>query len=132
MFEIFASFGVALGLIGGADPTLAGIVVLSLELALAAALLGGAVGLPLGALIAVGRFPGRTTLIGTVDPSEVLTRGTPATVRAAADEDLRTLAPGGGFILSPGCSLPYPAPDENVDALIAAAHAWRAPEAIRA
>ncbi len=63
MFEIFASFGVALGLIGGADPTLAGIVVLSLELALAAALLGGAVGLPLGALIAVGRFPGRTTLI---------------------------------------------------------------------
>jgi len=63
MFEIFASLGVALGLIGGADPTLAGIVVLSLELALAAALLGAAVGLPLGALIAVGRFPGRTTLI---------------------------------------------------------------------
>ena len=63
MFEIFASLGVALGLIGGADPTLAGIVLLSLELSLAAALLGAAVGLPLGALIAVGRFPGRTTLI---------------------------------------------------------------------
>jgi tungstate transport system permease protein len=63
MFEIFASLGVALGLIGGADPTLAGIVVLSLELSLAAAILGAAVGLPLGALIAVGRFPGRTSLI---------------------------------------------------------------------
>lgn len=75
---------------------------------------------------------GRTTLIGTVDPSEVLTRGTPAGVRAKADEDLRILAPGGGFMLSPGCSLPYPAPDENIDALVAAAHAWRAPEAIRA
>jgi len=63
MFEIFASLRLALGLIGGADPTLAGIVVLSLELALAAAILGAAIGLPLGALIAVGRFPGRTTLI---------------------------------------------------------------------
>lgn len=75
---------------------------------------------------------GRTTLIGTVDPSEVLTRGTPAAVRARAEEDLRLMADGGGFILSPGCSLPYPAPDENIDALVAAAHAWRAPEAIRA
>lgn len=67
---------------------------------------------------------GRTTLIGTVDPSGVLTLGTPDDVRAAAEEDLRILSPGGGFILSPGCSLPYPAPDANVDALLAAAHAW--------
>ncbi len=63
MFEIFASFGVALGLIGGADPELAGIVLLSLELALAAAVAGAVIGLPLGALIAVGRFPGRRALI---------------------------------------------------------------------
>ena len=63
MSEIFASLGVALGLIGGADPTLAGIVVLSLELALAAAIAGAVIGLPIGALIAVGRFPGRRALI---------------------------------------------------------------------
>jgi len=63
MFEIFASFRVALGLIGGADPELAGIVLLSLELALAAAVAGAVIGLPLGALIAVGRFPGRRALI---------------------------------------------------------------------
>jgi len=63
MFEIFASFGVALRLIGGADPELWGIVLLSLELALAAAVAGAAIGLPLGALIAVGRFPGRRVLI---------------------------------------------------------------------
>ena len=50
-------------LIGGADPELAGIVVLSLELALAAAVIGAAIGLPLGALVAVGRFPGRRALI---------------------------------------------------------------------
>ncbi len=67
---------------------------------------------------------GRTTVIGTVDPSNILPLGTPERVRAAAEEDLRVLAPGGGFILSPGCSLPYPTPDTNVDALLAAAHAW--------
>jgi tungstate transport system permease protein len=63
MFEIFASFGVALGLIGGADPELARIVLLSLHLSLVAAIAGAAIGLPLGALIAVGRFPGRRALI---------------------------------------------------------------------
>ncbi|MBK6980753.1 MAG: ABC transporter permease [Betaproteobacteria bacterium] len=67
MFEIFASLGEALALIGGADPALAGIVVLSLELSLAAAVAGAAIGLPLGALIAVGRFPGRRTLIVTLN-----------------------------------------------------------------
>ena len=63
MFEIFASLGVALGLIGGADPELARIVFLSLELSLVAAVAGAAIGLPLGALIAVGHFPGRRSLI---------------------------------------------------------------------
>jgi tungstate transport system permease protein len=63
MFEIFASLGVAFGLIKGADPELARIVFLSLELSLAAAIAGAAIGLPLGALIAVGSFPGRRALI---------------------------------------------------------------------
>ena len=63
MFEIFASFGVALGLIGGADPELTRIVTLSLELSLLASIAGAAIGLPVGALIAVGRFPGRRALI---------------------------------------------------------------------
>ncbi len=63
MFEIFASLGLALQLIGGGDPELARIVGLSLELSLAAALAGAAIGLPMGALVAVGRFPGRRALI---------------------------------------------------------------------
>jgi MtaA/CmuA family methyltransferase len=49
---------------------------------------------------------GVTTLIGTVDPSGVLARGTPDDVRAAARTDLAALAAGGGFILAPGCALP--------------------------
>lgn len=66
---------------------------------------------------------GKTTLIGTVDPSEVLARGTADDVRQAALTDLQYLAPGGGFMLSPGCSLPYTTPNENVSTLVAVAHA---------
>jgi uroporphyrinogen decarboxylase len=60
-------------------------------------------------------------LIGTVDPSGVLTLGTSEDVTQAARHDIDHLAHGGGFILSPGCTLPYTAPDENVGALVEAA-----------
>ena len=63
MLEIFASLKAAWALVGGADPALGRVVALSLELSLAAALLGAAIGLPLGALVAVGRFPGRRAVI---------------------------------------------------------------------
>jgi tungstate transport system permease protein len=63
MLEILASWGAALGLISGGDPALYGIVALSLELSLAAAFFGALFGLPIGAIVAVGRFPGRRALI---------------------------------------------------------------------
>jgi tungstate transport system permease protein len=53
----------ALQLIVGADPTLLDIVLLSLRVSLSAVVVACAVGLPFGALVAVGRFPGRHTLI---------------------------------------------------------------------
>ena len=65
---------------------------------------------------------GVTTLIGTVDPSAVMTLGTADDVRAAASSDFEILKAGGGFILAPGCALPYDTPDENIQALIEAAH----------
>ncbi len=61
---------------------------------------------------------GSTTLIGTVDSSGVLARGTPDDVRAAARSDLDLLAEGGGFILAPGCALPYDTPEANIRALV--------------
>ena len=64
---------------------------------------------------------GRTTLIGTIDPSNVLARGTAADVTEAARSDIEHLAHDGGFLLSPGCSLPYTTPPANVEALVAAA-----------
>jgi tungstate transport system permease protein len=53
----------ALGLLATADPVLAGIVGLSLGVSLSAVALATLIGLPLGAAVAVGRFPGRRTLI---------------------------------------------------------------------
>jgi MtaA/CmuA family methyltransferase len=66
---------------------------------------------------------GKTAVMGTVDPSAVLTLGTPEEVREAARQDIRVLGAGGGFILSPGCALPYETPDENIAALVDAARA---------
>ena len=50
-------------LVAGADARLAGIVLLSLRVSLAATLIACIVGMPVGAMLAVGRFPGRRVLI---------------------------------------------------------------------
>jgi uroporphyrinogen decarboxylase len=68
---------------------------------------------------------GQATLLGPIDPSEVLANGTPALVREKCLEALKILAPGGGFILGPGCALPATTPDENIDALIETAKEHR-------
>jgi tungstate transport system permease protein len=58
-----AAFAAALGLILGLDPQFLQIVGLSLRVTLSAVLIAAIIGLPLGALLAVGRFPGRGLLI---------------------------------------------------------------------
>ncbi len=63
MNEIGVAFGEAGRLIVGLDARLAGIVLLSLRVSLTAVLFASLIGLPLGAAIAVGRFPGRQALI---------------------------------------------------------------------
>jgi len=61
---------------------------------------------------------GQAALMGPVDPSGIMARGTPEQVREACIEAIRTLGPGGGFFLGPGCALPATTPDENIDAMI--------------
>jgi tungstate transport system permease protein len=63
MSDILASLALAARLMAGADPELRRIVSLSLEVSLAAAFLACAMGLPLGAWIAVHRFRGRRVAI---------------------------------------------------------------------
>src|SRR5215471_1533622 len=63
MSTVPAAFAQAWGLIGGADPKLWAIVALSLEVSLTAVVIACIAGLPLGAAIAVKRFPGRRGVI---------------------------------------------------------------------
>jgi tungstate transport system permease protein len=63
MDTISQSVAVALGLVAHLDPRLTEIVGLSLAVSLTATLISAAIGLPLGAAIAIGRFPGRAPLI---------------------------------------------------------------------
>ena len=65
---------------------------------------------------------GRATILGVIDPSEVLARGTPAIVADKTRETLEVLAPGGGLILGPGCALPPKTPPDHIHALIETAH----------
>jgi len=64
---------------------------------------------------------GKSTLLGPIDPSGVMVYGTPEMVTEKCRQAIEILAPGGGFILGPGCALPATTPDENIDALIESA-----------
>ena len=63
MHEFNEPFVTAWQLVAVADTRLAGIVLLSLRVSLTATLIACVIGMPIGALLAVGRFPGRRTLI---------------------------------------------------------------------
>ena len=63
MNTIAESFSVALAMITHLDPRVTAIVALSLGVSLTSTLCSAVIGLPLGAAVAIGRFPGRGPLI---------------------------------------------------------------------
>jgi len=63
MQEFASSFGLAFRLVLSADADLVEIILLSLRVSLSAVGVALLIGLPLGAAVAIGRFPGRTVLI---------------------------------------------------------------------
>ena len=63
MQDISAAFGLALQLIVSGDAELAQIVLLSLQISLSAVALAALFGMPLGAALALVRFPGRSALV---------------------------------------------------------------------
>ncbi|MBR0674051.1 ABC transporter permease [Neoroseomonas soli] len=63
MNDLGSAFAAAVGLVSGGDPALLGIVLLSLRVSLGALAVAALIGLPLGALLAVARFPGRGAVI---------------------------------------------------------------------
>lgn len=67
VMDVSSAFGAALSLIFNLDPQFLQIVGLSLRVTLTAVLLAALIGLPLGALLAVARFPGRSASIVLVN-----------------------------------------------------------------
>jgi tungstate transport system permease protein len=63
MNDFARSIGAALSLIGDADPELLGIVALSLRISLSAGIIALVIGAPIGAWLAIARFPGRQAVI---------------------------------------------------------------------
>jgi tungstate transport system permease protein len=63
MDEIRGAFEVAFAMLGALEPRLIEIVVLSLRVSLAAVLISAIIAMPLGAALALQRFPGRRALI---------------------------------------------------------------------
>jgi uroporphyrinogen decarboxylase len=67
---------------------------------------------------------GATALLGMVDPQSVLRLEMPGVVIDRCREAIEILAPGGGYILGPGCTLHPDTPTENVVALIESARKY--------
>lgn len=67
MQDFAATLAHSMGLILSGDAQLWAVVLLSLKVSLAAVVVSGVIGLPLGAVLSVGRFPGRQALIVLVN-----------------------------------------------------------------
>ena len=63
MTDFGDAFATAFALVGSLDPDLTEIVVLSLRVSIGAVAIGAIIGLPLGAAVALYRFPGRTVVV---------------------------------------------------------------------
>jgi tungstate transport system permease protein len=65
--DLSAAFGLAFELMARLDPAMLQIAALSIRVSLTAVALASAIGMPLGALLAVARFPGRGALVVLVN-----------------------------------------------------------------
>jgi MtaA/CmuA family methyltransferase len=67
---------------------------------------------------------GRATFLGPVNPGLIYTSTTTAPVEEAARAAIEVLAPGGEFILGPGCALGFDTPADNIHALVESARRY--------
>jgi uroporphyrinogen decarboxylase len=69
------------------------------------------------------KYGDQTTLVGYI-PTPLLVHGTPRQVMEEAKRQIDILAPGGGYLLAPGCEYPPNIPLTNAFALIRAAQTY--------
>ena len=61
---------------------------------------------------------GRTSVLGMLDPHGILSRGSVEQVRQHTLEIMRVMAPGGGFLMGPGCALPSDTRPEVIHTIV--------------
>ena len=89
MNDFSAALSEALRLIGGMDAQLAQIVWLSLRVSLLAVMIAVLIALPLGALLAITRFPGRQAVVAVLNALMGVSRAVPSfIVRTTTTSDL--------------------------------------------
>jgi MtaA/CmuA family methyltransferase len=67
---------------------------------------------------------GKTTFLGPINPEFLWETNDLDRIKELGKEVIHVLAPGGGFILGPGCALAYNTPPDNIHALIEAANIY--------
>ncbi len=75
-------------------------------------------------------FAGKCCLAGNVAPVRILLQGTPEEVEEECNKVLDAAAPGGGFVLMPGCDISPTVPLENVKVFMETARTWKARSAV--
>ncbi len=73
---------------------------------------------------AKAKSSGKATILGPVNPELLWEARDENLVMEAARQAIEILAPGGGFILGPGCALGYDTPPANMHALVEAARRY--------
>jgi uroporphyrinogen-III decarboxylase len=74
--------------------------------------------------VAKNALRGKATFLGPVNPELIWAAVSTSEVEDAACQALEVLAPGGEFILGPGCALGHTTPADNIHALIETAWKW--------
>lgn len=78
-------------------------------------------------LMAKAKIGKRVTLLGNVDPVRVLLQGTPSSIDTAVRQCFEKAADSPcGFIIGPGCDVPYATPAENIAAYMHSARKYAA------
>ncbi len=67
------------------------------------------------------QLKGKMCIAGNVDPVKVMNQGTAEDVKRTSEKCIQDAAPGGGYVLMPGCDIPPTVPYENIKTMIRAA-----------
>lgn len=69
-------------------------------------------------------YKDKLTLLGNIDPSGILTTGSPSDVRSTVQEVLEVYSDSPRFILNSGCAIPSTAPSINIQTMVETARGF--------